>query len=336
MPIREKNIMHSVITSRAGGGLALAALAAGAALVSLQASAQSFPSKPVRIIVPFPAGGSFDLTARLLAPKMQFGQNVIIENRPGGGTVIGTEYVARQPADGHTILMIGPSFTSHAVLRSNLKFDTDKDFASVTQVIGLNMGVTVNPSLPAKTINEMVELARKRPGEMSFGSSGTGTSHHLLIEALAIASKTKLTHAPFQGAAQAVPANVGGHITGTFLNIADTGPFVKQNKLKLLLVTSVRRDPSFPDVPTAREAGYPQVEAVNWSGFVVHSATPAAAIQRLNAETVKALNLADVRDNLQKQSMLATPTTPEEFAALIKSDGERYRRIIKEAGVRIE
>lgn len=312
------------------------AFAAIASLASVQAAAQSFPAKPVKIVVPFPAGGSFDLTARLLAQKMQFGQNIIIENRPGGGTVIGTEYVARQPPDGHTVLMIGPSFTSHAVLRSNLKFDTDKDFAAVTQVIGLNMGVCVNPSLPARNLKEMIELARKRPGEMTFGSSGTGTSHHLLIEALKIAGKADLTHAPFQGAAQAVPANVGGHITGTFLNVADTGPFIKQGKLRLLIVTSAQRDASFPEVPTAREAGYPQVEAINWSGFVVHSATPAQVIQRLNAETVKALNLPDVRETLKNQSMMATPTTPEEFMALIKSDGERYRRIIKEAGVRIE
>lgn len=327
----------AVRTRRARLGTAVAAaVVASSGMTPSESAAQSFPSKPVRIIVPFPVGGSFDLTARLLAPKMQFGQNVIIENRPGGGTVIGTEYVVRQPPDGHTILMIGPSFTSHAVLRSNLKFDTDKDFAAVTQVIGLNMGVCVNPSLPARNIKEMIELARKRPGEMSFGSSGTGTSHHLLIEALAIAGKAKLTHAPYQGAAQAVPANVGGHITGTFLNVADTGPFVKQGKLRLLVVTSAQRDASFPDVPTSREAGLPQIEAVNWSGFVVHSATPSSAIQRLNAETVKALNLAEVRDNLERQSMAATPTTPEQFAALIKSDGDRYRRIIKEAGVRIE
>lgn len=329
--------MSTLDARRGARRRALAAIAAAVgAAVPLQAAAQSFPSKPVRIIVPFPAGGSFDLTARLLAQRMQFGQNVIVENRPGGGTVIGTEYVARQPADGHTMLMIGPSFTSHAVLRSNLKFDTDKDFASVSQVIGLNMGVCVNPSLPARNLREMIDLARKRPGEMTFGSSGTGTSHHLLIEALAIAAKAKLTHAPYQGAAQAVPANVGGHITGTFLNVADTGPFVRQGKLRLLIVTSAQRDASFPDVPTAREAGYPQVEAINWSGFVVPAATPAAVVQRLNAETVRALNLPDVRENLQKQSMMATPTTPEEFAALIKSDGERYRRIIREAGVKIE
>lgn len=316
--------------------LATVAGAACSGLVAHQAAAQMFPSKPIRIVVPFPAGGSFDLTARLLAQRMQFGQNVIIENRPGGGTVIGTEYVVRQPPDGHTLLMIGPSFTSHAVLRSNLKFDTDTDFASVSQVIGLNMGVCVNPSLPAKSIKEMIALARRRPGEMSFGSSGTGTSHHLLIEALAIASSTKLIHAPFQGAAQAVPANVGGHITGSLLNIADQGPFIKQGKLRLLVVTSAQRDASFPDVPTAREAGLPQIEAINWSGFIVHSATPASAIQRLNAETVRVLNLPEVKENLQKQSMMATPTSPEEFAALVKSDGERYRRIIRQVGIKIE
>lgn len=326
------NRHHAVLIRR----ISLAASIACAGLVAPQVVAQSFPSKPVKIVVPFPAGGSFDLTARLLAQRMQLGQNVIIENRPGGGTVIGTEYVVRQPPDGHTMLMIGPSFTSHAVLRKNLKFDTDKDFATVSQVIGLNMGVCVNPALPAKSIKEMVALARSRPGEMSFGSSGTGTSHHLLIEALAIATKTKLTHAPFQGAAQAVPANVGGHITGTLLNIADQGPFVKQGKLRLLVVTSAARDASFPDVPTAREAGLPQIEAINWSGFVVHSATPAAAIQRLNAETVRVLNLAEVKENLQKQSMLATPSSPEEFAALVKSDGDRYRKIIRDVGIKIE
>ena len=302
------------------------------------ANAQTFPSKPVRIVVPFPAGGSFDVTARILAQRMQagLGQNVIVENRPGGGTVIGTEFVVRQPADGYTMLMIGPSFTSHKVLRSKLAFDTDRDFQAVSQVIGLTMGVSVNPSLPARSMKELVALAKARPGQVSCGTSGPGTSHHLLLEALNLASKIEITHAPFQGAAYAVPAAVGGHITALLLNISDMAPFVKTGRLRLLVVTSKQREPEFPAVPTAAETGHPEIEAINWSGFVVHSATPAAAVARLNQETVNALNLPDVRELLRVQAVVPTPTTAAEFAALIKSDGDRYRQIIRAANVRIE
>ena len=317
-------------------GLAVAALCAIVTPVIVHA--QTFPSKPVRIVVPFPAGGSFDVTARILAPRLQagLGQNVIIENRPGGGTVIGTEYVARQPPDGHTMLMIGVSFTSHAALRSRLPFDTDRDFRAVSQVIGLTMAIGVNPSLPAKTLAEMVALARARPGDISMASSGPGTSHHLLIEALKLATKTNIVHTPYQGAAHAVPAMVGGHITAGLLNLSDMIAFIKPGKLRAVVVLSPTRDEAVPEVQTAREAGMPQLEAINWSGFVVASAVPANVVARLNAETVKVLNLPEVREHLRSQSIMATPSTAETFAALIKSDGERYRRIIRDANVRVE
>ncbi len=250
---------------------AAAAVAMFATVISLTVQAQAFPSKPVRVVVPFPAGGSFDVTARILAQRMQagLGQNVVVENRPGGGTVIGTEYVVRQPPDGHTVLMIG-------------------------------------------------------------------TSHHLLIEALKLSAKIDIVHTPFQGAAHAVPAMVGGHVTASLLNLSDMIVFIKAGKLRALVVLSPTRDEGVPEVPTVRESGFPELEAINWSGFVVHSATPAGAIARLNAETVKALNMPEVRDNLRALSVIATPGTPDEFAALIKSDGERYRRIIREANVRLE
>ena len=315
---------------------ALAVLCATA--TAAVAHAQAFPSRPVRIVVPFPAGGSFDVTARILAQRMQaaLGQNVIVENRPGGGTVIGTEYVARQPADGYTILMIGPSFTSHAALRSRLTFDTDRDFRAVSQVIGLTMAIAVNPTLPAKNMQELVALARKRPGDVSCGTSGPGTSHHLLLEALKLTAKIDIVHAPFQGAAHAVPAAVGGHISALLLNVSDMAPFIKTAKLRVLVVTSKEREPEMPGVQTAKEAGHAELEAINWSGFVVHSATPAGTVARLNAETVKALNLPEVRELLRAQTVVPTPGTPEEFAALIKADGDRYRRIIREANVRVE
>ena len=301
-----------------------------------QVIAQEFPSKTVRIVVPFPAGGSFDIMSRTLAQRMQLGQTILIENRPGGGTVIGTEYVARQPGDGHAVLCIGPSFTTLSALRSKLAFDTDKDFKAVSQAIGLPMVIAVNPSLPAKTLNEYIALARARPGEITYGTSGPGTSHHLLAEALRLAANINITHAPYQGEAPAVIAAVGGHITGVLVNLTSTAPFIKSGRLRALVVTTTERDALIPDVPTAREAGYPQIEATNWAGFVVPSATPAAAVARLNSEIVRVLNSPEVRENLRMQGLIATPTTPEQFAALIKSDGARYGKIARAANVRLD
>ena len=310
--------------------------AAGMVLGSFGASAQEFPTRPVRIVVPFPAGGSFDLTARILAQRAQLGQNVIVENRPGGGTVIGTELVARSAPDGHTVLMIGPSFTSHSALRSKLPFDTDRDFKAVGQVIALTMVVAVNPSLPVKNLKDYLVLARAHPGEISFGTSGPGTSHHLLGEALKLANKVNITHAPYQGEAPAVTAAVGGHITGVLVNVTSTAPFIKTGKLRGLVVTTTQRDPLIPDVPTARELGHTEIEATNWSGFVVPTATPAGAVNRLNGEVVRILNLPDVRENMRAIGLMAAPSTPAEFGALIKSDTVRYNAIARAANVRLD
>lgn len=311
-------------------------VAALASLACATVSAQPFPSKPVRIVVPFPAGGSFDVTARILAQRMQLGQNVIVENRPGGGTVIGTEYVARQPGDGHTVLSIGPSFTMHHAVRSKVPFDTDKDFKAVALAMGLTMAVAVNPSLPAKTMKEYLALARARPGEISYGTSGPGTSHNMLGEAIKLAQKVSIVHAPYQGEVPAVTAAVGGHVTGVLVNLFSTAPFIKSGRLRGLAVTSSERDALVPEVPTAREAGVPEIEAINWNGYVVHSATPAAIITRLNSEINKALSISEVRETMRTQGMIASPGTAEQFAALLKSDGARYSRIAREANVRLD
>jgi tripartite-type tricarboxylate transporter receptor subunit TctC len=299
------------------------------------APAQEFPSKTVRIVVPFPAGGSFDIMSRMLAQRMQLGQNIIVENRPGGGTVIGTEYVARQP-DGHTLLCIGPSFTMHHALRSKVPFDTDRDFKAVTQAIGLPMIVAVNASLPVKDMKEYLALAKARPGDISYGTSGPGTSHNMLGEALKLAKNVNITHAPYQGEAPAVIAAVGGHITGVLVNVFSVAPFVRSGRLRGLAVTSAQRDALIPDVPTAVEAGVPEIEAINWAGYVVPAGTSAAAIARLNAEIVRLLNLPEVRESLKAQGLMATPSTPEQFAGLIKSDGQRYGKIAKAANVRLD
>jgi tripartite-type tricarboxylate transporter receptor subunit TctC len=298
--------------------------------------AQDFPSKPVRIVVPFPAGGSFDIMSRLLANRMQLGQTVIIENRPGGGTVIGTEYVARQPPDGHTVLCVGPSFTMLNALRSKLPFETDRDFRALALAMGLNMVVAVNSSLPVKNMKEYIALARAHPGELTYGTSGPGTSHNMLGEALKLAAKVNITHTPYQGEAPAVTAAIGGHITGVLVNLFSTAPYIKAGRLRGLAVTSTERDSLVPDVPTAREVGFPEIEATNWSGFVVAAGTPPAAIARLNSEIVRALKLQDVRDSMRAQGMNPTPSTPEQFAALIKFDGTRYTKIAHAANVRLD
>jgi tripartite-type tricarboxylate transporter receptor subunit TctC len=301
-------------------------------------TAQNFPAKTVRIVVPFPAGGSFDVTARVLAQRMSspLGQSVVVENRPGGSTIIATEYVSRQPADGYTLLVTGPSFVINPALRAKLPYDIARDFKAVSQMIALSMAIAVNPSLPAKSVKELVALAKSRPGEIAFGTSGAGTSHHLLGEAFQFAANIKLVHAPYQGGAPAAAAAVGGHIPMLLVNVAEMSPYIKSAKLRLLVVTSPKRDELVPDVPTVRESGLPDVEATNWSGLVIASATPAAAVSRLNAEIVRALNLADVRDILKGQAINATPSTPEEFNELLRTDAARYLKVARAANVKVE
>jgi tripartite-type tricarboxylate transporter receptor subunit TctC len=302
------------------------------------AVAQGFPAKPVRIVVPFPAGGSFDVTARILAQRMTgpLGQSVVVENRPGGGTIIATEFVSRQPADGYTMLVTGPSFVINPALRTKLPYDIARDFKAVSQMIALSMAIAVNPSLPAKSIKELIALAQRRAGEIAFGTSGPGTSHHLIGEAFQFAANVKLVHAPYQGGAPAAAAAVGGHIPMLLVNVAEMSPYIKSAKLRLLMVTSPKRDELVPDIPTARESGLPDVEATNWSGLVIAAATPATAVTRLNTEIVRALNLPEVRDILKGQAINATPSTPDEFNELLRADAARYLKLARAANVKVE
>ena len=300
--------------------------------------AQAFPNKAVRIVVPFPAGGSFDITSRIMAQRMgpALGQNVLVENRPGGSTIIATEYVARLPADGYTLLVVGPSFVINPALRSKLPFDPAKDFKAVSQTIALAMAIAVTPTMPVKSLKELIALARSRPGEIAYGTSGTGTSHHLIAEQFGLVTKAKFVHTPYQGGAPAAVATVGGHSPMLLVNVAEMAPFIKSGKLRLLAVTSPQRDDLAPGVPTMREAGFPAIEATNWSGIVIASAVPAEIVARLNAEIVRTLNLAEVRDLLKGQAIHATPTTPEEFATLLRTDAARYAKIAREANVKID
>src|SRR5438094_4294499 len=241
-------------------------------------NATTFPSRPLRIIVPFHPGGAADVTSRLLGEQMAkgLGQPVIAENRPGAGAVIGYEVAARAAGDGHTLLVVFPSFIIQPAVKQSLQFDPLKDFRAVGQTISLSMAFAVNPSVPAKSIQELVALARAKPGEIAYGTPGSGTTHHVIAEMFRLAAKISIVHAPFQGEAPALTAAAGGHIPMVFVNASAVAPFAKSGKMRALAVTTPERAEVLPDVPTMREVGYPELESTNWSGLVVPAATPPA------------------------------------------------------------
>jgi len=300
--------------------------------------AQSFPSKPLRIIVPFPPGGAADVTSRLLGEQMAkgLGQPVIAENRPGAGAVIGYELAARAAGDGYTLLVVFPSFVINPAVKHGLKYDPLKDFKSVGQTISVPMVFAVNPSVPAKSLQELIALARAKPGEIAYGTPGAGTTHHIIGEMFRLAAKINLVHAPFQGGGPAITAAVGGHIPMVLSNVNEIAPFAKSGKMRSLAVTTPERAELLPEVPTVREAGYPEVESTNWSGFVVPAATPPAAIARLSAELVRALRDPEIREKLKTYGMSPAPGTPEQFSALLQSESARYAKVVREAGIKAD
>ncbi len=312
--------------------LALAACCLGSA------QAQTFPSKPLRIVVPFPPGGAADIASRVLAEQMGkgLGQSVLIENRPGGSTILGSELVARSGPDGHTLLVVFPSFIINPSLRPSMPFAPLKDFKAVGQTMSVPMAIAVHPSVPANTLAELIALARSKPGEISYGTPGTGTTHHIMGEMLSLSQKIQMMHTPFQGAAPAITSVSGGHVKMVYLNATELAPFVKSGKLRALVVTSAERADVMPDVPTMREAGFPELEASNWSGMVVASATPAALVARLNAELNGALRHPDTAAKLKGHGMMPTPGTSEQFAEFLQTETLRYSKTVREAGIKVD
>ena len=314
--------------------LAVLAMAA----VQAAAHAQPFPSKPLRIIVPFPPGGAADLSARLLGDHLSkgLGQPVVIENRPGGSTIIGAEVVFRSPPDGHTLLVVFPSFIINPLLRSNMVFDPLRDFRAVGQTLGVPMVIAAHPSVPAGNLKELIALARAKPGELSYGTPGLGTTHHVMGELLKLTANINIIHAPFQGGGPSLAAVTGGHIQLVYGNANEVAPSAKTGKVKAIVVTSAERVDVLPDTPTMRESGFPELEATNWSGLVVPAATPAAAVARLNRDLNAALASPEVQAKFKGFGMIPMPGTPEQFQAFLKSETALYARVVKEAGVRAE
>jgi len=300
--------------------------------------AQVFPSKPIRWIVPFPAGGTGDFVVRWVSGPMakSLGQNIIADFRPGGMTVIGTELTARAPADGYTLLFVANSFTTNPATRSKLPYDTLRDFTGVARIVTTPYVFAVHPSVPAKSLKELLGLTRARPGELTYGTAGLGSGHHIAAELLSQLAKASFLHVPHQGVAPAMVSVLGGHVSMIVLNVPDVVPYVAEGRLRPIAVTSASRSSALKDVPTVAELGFPGYDLQLWIGAAMVRAAPRAAVNRLSAEIRRALEQPEVKEALGKLGFVPAPLNPEQFDAFIRADLRQNEKIARQANIRIE
>jgi tripartite-type tricarboxylate transporter receptor subunit TctC len=302
------------------------------------AVAQGFPSKPVRLVAPFPAGGAVDIVARTLAQPLSraFGQNVIVDNRPGSTGVIGAELVARAPADGYTLLVGGSGMAINPAVRLKLPYDTLKDFAGVARLATNPIFISVHPSLPVRTIKELVALARARPGQLTYATSGSASPLHLAMETFKALAKVDIIHVPYQGGAPATIAVLGGHTSILVVNVSEAAPHVATGKLRALAVTSLMRSDVLKEVPTVAESGFPGFDIFVWLGAWVPAATPKEVINRLGAEMTRALQLPEVKDSLGRLGLSTAAMEPEQFDAFFRAEVQRYGKIVREVNMKLD
>jgi tripartite-type tricarboxylate transporter receptor subunit TctC len=306
-------------------------------LLATGAHAQQYPSKPVRIVVPFTPAGSVDVAARALQTPLSkaLGQSVVVENRPGASTMIGTEIVARAPADGHTLLIAGFTFIANAVMRTKLPFDAQKDFIGIARIGADPYIISVHPSLPVHSVNDLVALARAKPGQLTYAHNGAGSAQHVSGELLKQAAKIDITAVPYNGGGPAALAVLGGHNTILISTIATVIPYLNGKKLRAIAVTSTGRSDLVKDTPTLAESGYPDFELTAKLGVYVRSQTPKEIVDRLGAEIVRALNTVEVKESLFRQGITASPMGPAEYDALIRKEIPRIQKIVREAGIKL-
>jgi tripartite-type tricarboxylate transporter receptor subunit TctC len=316
----------------------LALAAAALALVSTS-FAQTYPTRPVRMMVPFPAGGGSDTMGRIVGAKLseRLGQQIVVENRPGAAGSIGADIAARAPADGYSILLGSTSeLVQYPNVNPKIPYDPLRDFAPVSLVGTIPMVLVVHPSLPVKNVKDLVALAKSRPGEINFGSAGQGATTHLAVELFIQLTGARMTHVPYKGSPQAVADLVAGNVQLGIPTMPAALPFIKAGRVKVLGVTTGKRASNLPDVPTLNEACVKGYEAALWTGILAPAGTPAPIINRLNAEIAKVLELKDVQEALARQGAEAQPSSPAEFAAFLKSDYAKWARVVKEGGIRIQ
>lgn len=312
---------------------------AGAALCAGGALAQAFPTKPIRVINGFPPGGPADFISRTIAQKLTeiSGQNAIVENRVGANGIIAAEHVARGPADGYAVYVSSASvLVFHKHLYAKLPIDPLTDLAPVSQAVAVPEILAVHPSLPVKTVKDLVELAKKRPGRINYASAGAGGMPHLAAESLNIAAGIKTVHIPYKGAAPAVTDLIGGQVEMTFLDIPVLLPHVRSGKLRALAIASTQRSPVLPDLMTMSEAGYPQVRADNWYGIVVAAATPKPVIARLSELFMRSIEAPETRQRLATLGVEARASTPDAFLAFWRSEYEHWGNLIRTVGIKLD
>ena len=319
--------------------LATLATAAAAALLPLAANAQAYPSKPITIIVPFSAGGTTDILARVVGQALtaELGQSVIIDNRAGAGGNIGGQLAARSQADGYTLFM--GTVGTHAInesLYKKMPFDPIKDFAPLSRVANVPNLLVAHPSQPFKTVPEMIAYAKANPGKINFGSSGSGSSIHLSGELFKSMAKVDMVHIPYKGSAPAVNDLLGNQIAIMFDNMPSAIQHVRAGKLHAIAVTTAKRSPELPNVPTIAEAGVPGYEATSWFGLFAPAATPAPIVAKLNKAIVKVLGQADVKQKIADQGGEIVAETPAQFAAFIKAETVKWGKVVKDSGASVD
>ncbi|KQU74801.1 MULTISPECIES: tripartite tricarboxylate transporter substrate binding protein [unclassified Rhizobacter] len=316
--------------------LALAAASVAATTFGAQA-APAWPDKPVRIVVPFAAGGTSDILARLLADKLQveLKQTVLVENKAGAGGVIGADSVAKSPADGYTILL--GTIASHAinpVLQPKMPYDAAKDFAPIILLGSISNVLLVATEQPYKTVKELIAAAKAKPGDIAFASSGQGSSQHMSGETFKLLTGAELTHVPYKGSAPAIQDVIGNQIPMSFETVTVALPFVQSGKVRALAVTSAKRSIALPDVPTLQEAGVPGFDVASWQAFYAPAGTPPAIVKRLNAEVAKIIAMPEVKAKMETLGLQYTPNTPEQFAVFGRSELVKWAKIVKDGNVK--
>jgi tripartite-type tricarboxylate transporter receptor subunit TctC len=336
-----RTLLHHVYRLRRPASFAFAAVA-GACFTLLPgtvAYAQNYPAKPVRMVVPFPPGGSLDIAGRLIAQKLTdaWGQPVVVENKPGAGGNIGADFVAKSPADGYTILL--GALSTHAVnpsLYAKMPYDAAKDFAPITLIAVTHNVLVVNAASPVNNVQEFIAYAKANPGKLAFGSGSNGSAGHLAGELFKVETGTDAVHIPFKGGAPATQALLAGDTQFMFDNLANAMAQVKAGKLKALAVTTAERSKLVPELPTMAEAGLPGFDISTWYGFFAPAGTPPAIIAKWNAEVGRILNAPDVRAKLMADGAEPAPNTPEQFAQMIARELTKYARIVKASGAKVD
>lgn len=299
------------------------------------AAESSYPVRPLRIIVPQSAGGSTDLVARLVAQKLTdaLGQAVVVDNRPGAGSIIGTDLVAKANPDGYTLLVVASSITLNPTLHKNLPFDPIRDLAPISQLSAFPNMLVTHPAVPVKSVQELIAYAKANPGKLNYGSSGAATGTHLSAELFKLMTGVQMVHVPYKGGAPAVTALLGGQVQLNFATLPSVLPHVKSGRLRALGVTTTKRSPAAPEVPTIAEAGVPGYDHAPWNGMLAPARTPKAVIARLNGEVAKATHTAEMRSALLQEGAEPVGNTPEAFGTIIREETAKWAKVIRAAGI---